>query len=95
MATLYSNAAKPSVLEALDLAALDEMEVNEFYKQDQANCDCVVEDFSDDWIRSVSSSCGEQSKNTATKSTTEKEEESGFCVFGDPSGFDDSWLRGD
>ncbi|KAL3920743.1 MAG: hypothetical protein SGILL_003101, partial [Bacillariaceae sp.] len=29
MATLYSNAAKPSVLEALDMAALDELEVQQ------------------------------------------------------------------
>ncbi|KAL3894105.1 MAG: hypothetical protein SGARI_007843, partial [Bacillariaceae sp.] len=99
MATLYSNASKPSVLESLNLAALDELEVQEFCKMDQPNCVCGGGDdaFSDDWIRSVSS-CGDKPK-TAMKATTttasEEDEDCGFCVFGGSSGFDDSWLRGD
>ena len=99
MATLYSNAARPTVLESLDLAALDELEVKEFYKNDQQpNCACGTDDaFSDDWIRSVSS-CGENPTlptKAATATGQQEEEECGFCVFGGSSGFDDSWLRGD
>lgn len=100
MATLYRNAAGPALREALDLAALDEREASKIHKENDAK-EGLGDDnsFSDDWISSISS----HSSSTATKDfsagaskqvTDDDDEESGFCVFGAASGFDDDWIRG-
>jgi hypothetical protein len=100
MATLYSSAARPALREALDLAALDEIQAKEIHNEGKKQGDVYHDEdsFSDDWIRSISSH--------STSSTTSEDssfvpsnsgDESGFCVFGaaSASGFDDDWIRGD
>jgi hypothetical protein len=112
MATMYSNAAKPALREALDLAAADESDVINFREQEETQDDA----FSDDWISSIllsssnlssststttiKSSCGDNNQSSSEQQQQQKGNEDngddcGFVVFGEPSGFDDSWIRGD
>ncbi|KAG7347426.1 hypothetical protein IV203_016131 [Nitzschia inconspicua] len=94
LATLYSNAARPALHEALDLAALDEVEANQIYREEQQRLIPNEDDaFSDDWIRSISSHSTD-TDDSITGFSHKHDEESGFCVFGPASAFDDDWIRG-
>ena len=85
IATLYSQAARPALLEALDFAAMDELEVSK-YATEEKQVDVEDELFSDDWITCISS---------ISRPVAASEGQFGFAVFGDTSGFDDDWLEGD
>lgn len=95
MATIYGDLTRPALREALDLGASDAKESeriqNELSKKELTQDDA----FSDDWIRSISSHC----KRDDSASAFSKYEEGlddvyGLCMLGVPSGFDDSWIRG-
>jgi hypothetical protein len=102
MATMYSNATKPALSEALYLAASDELEVatccrldgDENHHYGRSN-----DGFSDDWISSISLSLSNlslsRSSTAAFECSYEDDNDCGFAVFGEPTGFDDSWIRGD
>jgi hypothetical protein len=78
VAALYSQTTRSTVRDALDLAALDQLDANQYQNEE-----CQKEAFSDDWIRSISAhhSCAYELRHIQEQS------------FWDDSGFDDSWIR--
>lgn len=84
LAAVYSIAAREAVLDAINLAALDQMDA--FCYQNQSPID---ELFPDEWISSISSN--EWNKRQINHSPNKPPTDQGSPE--DLSGFDDSWLR--
>ncbi len=81
LAALYSAVAKDAILEALNLAALDQLDA--FRYQSEA---VVDELFPDEWISSISATYP-QNSNSGHEYKAE------LKFLEEASGFDDSWLR--
>mmetsp|Transcript_4245 Transcript_4245/g.7791 ORF Transcript_4245/g.7791 Transcript_4245/m.7791 type:complete len:244 (+) Transcript_4245:222-953(+) len=90
IAMAYSQVSRPALLEALNMAATDELEVAS-YRLEESQKAAVEAGFADDWISSISS--GEEYSSSSTE--VGDGAEFGFCVFGDSSGFDENWLKGE
>ena len=98
IASMYSHIAKNSMIQALDFAAQDELDVKN-------NLDSVDDCFFDNnWISSVSSSSNSTSSGNSSSTSSvdllsppddDDDDKFGFCILGDTLGFDNSWLRGD
>lgn len=99
IASMYSHIAKNSMIQALDFAAQDELDVKN-------NLDSVYDCFFDNnWISSVSSSSNSTSSGNSSSTSSvdllsppdddDDDDKFGFCILGDTLGFDNSWLRGD
>jgi hypothetical protein len=80
ISAVYCQASQAAVFDAIDAAALDQFNAEEYQKESS-----VQDDFNDDWISSISS-CSGSSYHYDHKSTCESS-------LWDESGFDDSWIR--
>lgn len=88
-------------------ATYEENETMKIKKEDCVDSDSFDEGgsmFTDDWIRSVSSSSSSSTTSSSPRSSMDESESSGesdqndvynLGVFGEPSGFDDGWIRMD
>jgi hypothetical protein len=78
VAAAYSRVANDAVFDALNLAALDQLE--SFRYQSEISYEDL---FNDDWIRSISTTTVDSSSSAVAE----------MSFMEDASGFDDSWLR--
>lgn len=99
VASMYCQAAQTAMRLALDFAAQDEINANKIQSGQNQHHNEEMDFFDDSWIGTIASS---DSENTSLGSSTElscgdnnTEEDFGFCVWGEQSGFDNSWLRVD
>eukprot|EP00536_Pseudo-nitzschia_multiseries_P010913 jgi/Psemu1/307731/fgenesh1_kg.350_\ len=101
VASMYCYASQTAMRMALDTAAQDEIDANKIRVEEERLRNESVGYFSHDWISTTSmsrdenSSLGSSIEVCSTGGEDEDEDDFGFCVFGEKSGFDDSWLRGD
>ena len=98
VAGMYSNASQPSMRAALNLAAQDEIDANQIRSEDnQSRHEEETDCFSHSWISTTYSSQSDESSwisnSIEASSTSDNSEEVGFCVLGEKSGFDNSWLQ--
>lgn len=90
-ASMYYHLAQAATRSAIDFAAQDERDANEYQHEDNTCLDEEIDLFSNTWISTVASSQSETS-STSTLVEDPDDEDFGFCVFGEKSGFDNSWL---
>eukprot|EP00533_Pseudo-nitzschia_delicatissima_P015009 CAMPEP_0197275092 /NCGR_PEP_ID=MMETSP1432-20130617/13490_1 /TAXON_ID=44447 /ORGANISM="Pseudo-nitzschia delicatissima, Strain UNC1205" /LENGTH=259 /DNA_ID=CAMNT_0042740963 /DNA_START=43 /DNA_END=822 /DNA_ORIENTATION=+ len=97
VASMYYHLSQPATRAAIDFAARDEIDANEYERQDNTCLDeGFVDLFNDSWISTVASSHSEGSSNSnlveGSSVNNGGDEDFGFSVFGEKSGFDNSWL---
>jgi len=96
VASMYCHATQTAMRLALDFAVQDELDANKIRNEDHQRNNEEVYFFDHDWISTIGSSRSENSSLSSIEiSSGDDDDEFGFCVLGDKSGFDNSWLRGD
>lgn len=96
VASMYCYASQNAMRLALDIAAQDEIDASKIRIEEERIHD-EFDFFSHDWV-GANTFPGENNfsqGNSMELSSLDDDEDFGFSVFGEKSGFDDSWLRGD
>lgn len=97
VASMYCHATKSAMRLALDFAAQDEIDSKEIQNEGNFSGKDDFDFFDHSWV-GVGTSASSRRDSSSFFSPTEKdvdEGDFGFCVLGETSGFDNSWLRGD
>jgi len=93
VASMYSHAVQAAMRSALDFGAQDEIDAIKIRSEDNKCRREEMEFFNHSWMGTNNiSSHGENSSHMST-STNDNNDDFGFCVFGEKSEYDDSWLR--
>jgi hypothetical protein len=98
VASMYCHATQTAMRLALDFAAQDEIDANKIIREENQRQNEEMEFFDHSWIGTIASSNSENSSlnsSSELSSGVNNNEEFGFCVWGEQSGFDNSWLRVD
>jgi hypothetical protein len=92
VASMYCHAVQPAMRSALDFGAQDEIYAIKIRTEDNRCRKEETEFFNHSWMgTNIISSHGENSSHKSMSSNDN--DDFGFCVFGEKSEFDDSWLR--
>jgi len=97
VASMYYHLTQAATRSAIDFAAQDERDANEYRHEDNPCLDEEMDLFNSTWIGTVASSHSETSSTSTlvevpSDTNNSDDEDFGFCVFGEKSDFDNSWL---
>lgn len=96
VASMYCYASQNAMRLALDIAAQDEIDANKIrIEKERVHDD--FDFFNDDWVgaNTFSEENSFSRGNPMELSSLDYDDDFGFSVFGEKTGFDNSWLRGD